>query len=194
MKKICVINPNTSNLMTNNIDKVAKSFASNNTKIFSINPKFGPESIEGYYDEAFCIPGIISEIRANPEYDAYIVACFDDTGLDACRTITDKPVIGIGEASYHAANMLGGHFSVITTLKRSIPALKKNLKNYGLYDNCVSLSSVDIPVLELESNLNLTEQKIEEKIKEILDNSDTEIFVLGCAGMADFAIKMKKKI
>ena len=89
--------------------------------------------------------------------------------------------------------MLGGHFSVITTLKRSIPALKKNLKNYGLYDNCVSLSSVDIPVLELESNLNLTEQKIEEKIKEILDNSDTEIFVLGCAGMADFAVKMKKK-
>ena len=72
--------------------------------------------------------------------------------------------------------------------------MKKNLKNYGLYDNCVSLSSVDIPVLELESNLNLTEQKIEEKIKEILDNSDTEIFVLGCAGMADFAIKMKKKI
>ncbi len=107
--------------MTNNIDKVAQSFASNNTKIFSINPKFGPESIEGYYDEAFCIPGIISEIRANPEYDAYIVACFDDT-----RTITDKPVIGIGEASYHAANMLGGHFSVITTLKRSIHSKKIN--------------------------------------------------------------------
>ena len=41
--------------------------------------------------------------------------------------------------------------------------------------------------------MNLTEQKIEEKIKEILDNSDTEIFVLGCAGMADFAVKMKKK-
>ena len=41
--------------------------------------------------------------------------------------------------------------------------------------------------------MNLTEQKIEEKIKEILDNSDTEIFVLGCAGMADFAIKMKEK-
>ena len=89
--------------------------------------------------------------------------------------------------------MLGGHFSVITTLKRSIPALKKNLKDYGLYDNCVSVSSVDIPVLELESNLSLTEQKIEEKIKEILDNSNTEIFVLGCAGMADFAVKMQKK-
>ena len=39
----------------------------------------------------------------------------------------------------------------------------------------------------------MTEQKIEEKIKEILDNSDTEIFVLGCAGMADFAVKMQNK-
>ena len=64
MKKICVINPNTSTSMTNNIDKVAKSIASKDTEVLSINPKFGPESIEGYYDEAFCIPGIISEIRA----------------------------------------------------------------------------------------------------------------------------------
>ena len=95
MKKICVINPNTSTSMTNNIDKVAKSFVSKDTEVLSINPKFGPESIEGYYDEAFCIPGIISEIRANPEYDAYIVACFDDTGLDACRTITDLSLIHI---------------------------------------------------------------------------------------------------
>ena len=52
MKKICVINPNTSTSMTNNIDKVAKSFVSKDTEVFSINPKFGPESIEGYYDEA----------------------------------------------------------------------------------------------------------------------------------------------
>ena len=72
MKKICVINPNTSTSMTNNIDKVAKSIASKDTEVLSINPKFGPESIEGYYDEAFCIPGIISEIRANPGYDAYL--------------------------------------------------------------------------------------------------------------------------
>ena len=96
------------------------------------------------------------------------------------------------EASYHAANMLGGHFSVITTLKRSIPALKKNLKNYGLYDNCVSLSSVDIPVLELESNLNLTEQKIEEKIKENFDhfkwNDDQENFKAWTKGNTGYPI------
>ena len=75
---------------------------------------------------------IISEIKKNPYSDAYIIACFDDTGLDACRSFTDKPVLGIGECSYHAANLLGGNFSVITTLSRSIPALKGNLKKYGI--------------------------------------------------------------
>ena len=158
-KKICIINPNTSVKMTEGISKVAKDFISSKFDIISTNPEFGPESIEGYYDEVFCIPGIISEIKKNQSFDAYIIACFDDTGLDACRSITDKPVLGIGECSYHAANLLGGNFSVITTLSRSIPALKGNLKKYGIFDNCNLVTSVEIPVLDLEKNPKLTEKK-----------------------------------
>ena len=35
-----------------------------------------------------------------------IVACFDDTGLDAARCLTAAPVVGIGEAGFHFASML----------------------------------------------------------------------------------------
>ena len=59
-KKICIINPNTSEEMTNGIAKVAKKLISSNFDIITARPEFGPESIEGYYDEVFCIPGIIS--------------------------------------------------------------------------------------------------------------------------------------
>ena len=120
-KKICIINPNTSVKMTEAIGNVAKKFISSHYEVTSTNPEFGPESIEGYYDEAFCIPGIISEIKNNKNCDAFVIACFDDTGLEASRSFTKKPVLGIGECSYHAANLLGGNFSVITTLSRSIP-------------------------------------------------------------------------
>ena len=192
-KTICIINPNTSSEMTNGIAKVAKKIISSNFDITSTSPEFGPESIEGYYDEVFCIPGIISEIKKNPYSDAYIIACFDDTGLDACRSFTDKPVLGIGECSYHAANLLGGNFSVITTLSRSIPALKGNLKKYGIYDNCNLVTSVEIPVLDLEKNPKITETKLDNKIHEILSNTNSEIIVLGCAGMSDFAKNMQDK-
>mgnify|MGYP007000140086 len=92
--------------MTKTIEAVAKETASVKTKIIATNPNDGPESIEGYYDEVFCIPGIINKVQAHKNADAYIIACFDDTGLDAVRTITNKPVLGIGNSSFNIASLL----------------------------------------------------------------------------------------
>ncbi len=191
-KTICIINPNTSTLMTEQIRLAAEKLISNNFMIKTTCSEFGPESIEGYYDEAFCVPGIINEIKKNQECDAYIIACFDDTGIDASRSFTDKPVLGIGECSYHAANLLGGNFTVITTLSRSIPKLKSNLNRYGLLQNCNDLIALEIPVLDLEKNKLNTEKKIDEKIKKLVNSKQTDIIVLGCAGMVDFANKLQK--
>ena len=130
-RKICIINPNNTKAMTHKIDLTAKKFASVDSEIISVEPNVGPESIEGFYDEAFCIPGLIEEIKKNDDADAYISACFDDTGLEVVRSITEKPVIGIGEAAYHVATMVSGNFTVITTLSRSIRPLTHNLKKYG---------------------------------------------------------------
>ena len=145
---ICIINPNTTKKMTYRIEKVANKVASNGTSIVATNPKNGPESIEGYYDEVFCIPGIMEEVYSNKEADAYIIACFDDTGLEAVRTITDKPVLGIGESSFHIASCLAGTFSVITTLEVSVPILKSNLLKRGFDRICVNVNSVDVPVFK----------------------------------------------
>ena len=32
--------------------------------------------------------------------DAFVIACFDDTGLEAARCVTSAPVVGIGEAAF----------------------------------------------------------------------------------------------
>ena len=49
--------------MTKVIEITAKKYAGVNTEIITTQPQTGPESIEGYYDEAFCIPGLIEEIN-----------------------------------------------------------------------------------------------------------------------------------
>ena len=190
---ICIINPNTTKKMTDNIEVVAKKVASNGTTIVSTNPKNGPESIEGYYDEVFCIPGLIEEVLSNSEADAYIIACFDDTGLDAIRTITNKPVLGIGDSSFHIASCLAGTFSVITTLDLSIPILKNNLLKRGFDRICVNVSSVNVPVLDLENEESNALLAIEDEIQRSITNDKAEAIVLGCAGMADFAEKLEKK-
>ena len=192
-RKICIINPNTTRAMTQKLDLTAKKFASADTEIVSVEPNVGPESIEGFYDEAFCIPGLVEEIEKHSDADSYIIACFDDTGLDVIRSITEKPVIGIGEAAYHIATMVAGNFTVITTLSRSIRPLTHNLKKYGLFENCVKVTAIEVPVLDLENISKDNLDKLNKGIQDTIENDNAESIILGCAGMADLAKSLETK-
>ena len=85
--RILIVNPNTTGSMTEKIGAAGRGAASPGTEVFATNPAMGPESIEGYYDEAFSVPGLLDEIRRGEAggFDGYVIACFDDTGLDAAR-------------------------------------------------------------------------------------------------------------
>ena len=192
-RKICIINPNTTKSMTHKIDITAKKFASVDTEIVSVEPNVGPESIEGFYDEAFCIPGLVEEIDKHSDADSYIIACFDDTGLEVIRSITEKPVIGIGEAAYHIATIVAGNFTVITTLSRSIRPLTHNLKKYGLFENCVKVTAIEVPVLDLENISKENLDKLNKGIQDTKKNDNAEAIILGCAGMADLAKNLETK-
>jgi len=185
--KILVINPNTTASMTAHIGRAAENAASAGTTIAAINPTHGPVSIEGYFDEAMSLAGLLDTIRRNPDCDAVVIACFDDTGLDAARCLTDKPVIGIGEAAYHFASMLSNKFSVVTTLARSVPALEHNLHKYGLSARCARVRSSEVAVLELEHPGSDACNRISAEIGRAAEEDRAEAIVLGCAGMADLA-------
>ncbi|MCL4156130.1 UNVERIFIED_CONTAM: hypothetical protein GTU68_037698 [Idotea baltica] len=185
--QLLVINPNTTASMTRKIGAAAQSVALPNTEIVAVNPENGPASIQGYYDEAICLAGLLQVVENNPQADAIILACFDDTGLDAVRCISDKPVVGIGEAGYHFASMLSNKFSVVTTLARSVPALEHNLARYGLAARCAGVRASEVPVLELENPQSDARQKISEEIGKAIIEDKAEAIVLGCAGMADLA-------
>jgi hypothetical protein len=60
----------------------------------------------GLFDEAFAVPGLLAEMAKAPESDAFIIACFDDTGLEAARCAAISPVVGIGEAAFHMASLI----------------------------------------------------------------------------------------
>src|SRR5262249_16202057 len=117
--------------------------------------------------------------------DAIIIACFDDTGLDAARCQADVPVVGIGEAAFHAASFLSCKFSVITTLGRSVPGIEANLKRYGLVARCAKVRATAIPGLELERGDRGTVAGMKAEMGGALEEDTAEAIVLGCAGMAD---------
>lgn len=188
--KILLVNPNTTASMTRKIASVARDVAGADTEIIATNSQNGPPSIQGFLDVATCIPGLLDEVARHPEVDAIVIACFDDTGLDAVRTLVDVPVLGIGEAAYHAASMIANKFSVITTLSRSVPGLENNLMRYGLDRKCARVRATDIPVLKLEEGDPATLDKIRSEIRDAISQDNAEAIVLGCAGMADLIAKL----
>ena len=138
--------------MTAKIGRAGRALAAAGTEIIAVNPADGPVSIEGYYDEAFSVPGLLAEIAKGDAagVSAHIIACFDDTGLEAARCVSQAPVIGIGEAAFHLASMLGHRFTVVTTLSRSIAAIENNLLKYGLASRCARVRACEVPVLSLD--------------------------------------------
>lgn len=188
--RILVVNPNTTASMTAKIAAAARRVASQGTEIVAVNPSSGPASIEGFYDEAMSLSGLLKIIREADEVDAVVIACFDDTGLDAARCLTDKPVVGIGEAAYHMASMISNKFSVVTTLARSVPALEHNLHRYGLWARCARVRSSEVAVLELEEPGSKAFARISDEIARAVTEDRAEAIVLGCAGMTDLTERL----
>src|SRR3984893_15069183 len=93
--KILIVNPNTTASMTATIATAARAVAAPGTEISAVTSAMGPASIEGFYDEAFAVPGLIQALLQASDADAGIIACFDDTGLDAARSMARFPVVGI---------------------------------------------------------------------------------------------------
>ena len=193
--KILLVNPNTTSSMTDKVGETAKTVAASGTEIIAVNPEYGPVSIEGYYDEVFSIPGLLEEVRKGEASgcDGTVIACFDDTGLDAARCIASGPVVGICEAAMQIASLLANSFSVVTTLRRSIPALEELKVKYGMSRKCNSIRATDVPVLELENPDSEASKIIRGEIQEALDEDRSEAIVLGCAGMADLASELSKE-
>src|ERR1700712_5213780 len=191
MAKILIVNPNTTASMTKTIGEAARAVAAAGTEIVDVTSSMGPVSIEGFYDEAFAVPGLIQAFLNTPDADAGIIACFDDTGLDAARSIARFPVVGICEAALVTAGQVAKRIAVITTLPRSIVPLEELVRRYGFAERA-QVTACNVAVLDLEKSGSGAAQKLDAEIALALDKG-AEAVVLGCAGMADLALTLSRK-
>lgn len=191
---IHLVNPNTTRSMTEKAAAEARAVAAPGTEIRADESAAGPASIEGPWDGAMAVPGMLARIEEAiaAGADAHVIACFDDTGLDAARALSPRPVIGIGEAAHHAASLVAHRFSVVTTLSRSVPTLEANLVRYGLASRCARVRAADVPVLALEEPGSEACARISEEIARALVEDRAEAIVLGCAGMTDLARRLSE--
>ena len=193
--EILIINPNSTKSMTDEISEAAKDVAGNGTHITAVNPNEGPSSIQGPEDGIACLPHLFplfeELVTPTAPYDAVIIACFDDTGLMELKARSHIPVIGIGEAAFHAAAMLGPRFSTVTTLDISVPVIEENILRYGFGDQSIRVRASGIPVLDIGDQ---TASIIEAEAHRAAKEDQCDVIVLGCAGMAGLAEKLSQSL
>ncbi|MDE9451882.1 hypothetical protein J3R80_16320 [Aliiroseovarius sp. Z3] len=76
------------------------SGGSDGVTIEALTGEGSPASNEGHFDEAMSVPSLVRHVRASEASgsDGFVVACFDDPGIGACREVASGPVLGIVEA------------------------------------------------------------------------------------------------
>jgi allantoin racemase len=81
-------------------------------------------------NNVWLIDGIIEAEKQG--YDAAIIGCGNDPGLQQARQAVDIPVVGPTEAAMLLACTMGFKFGVITVMEDFISVCERNIHNYGL--------------------------------------------------------------
>jgi allantoin racemase len=194
--KIMVINPNTSQSMTDHLRQELERIKRPDTELTVVCAERGPETIESAYDEAYAIPPTLEWVKkANQkDYHAIIIACFSDPGLEAAKEISKIPVIGIEESSLHMAAMLGAKFSVITPRRQRIPSKREHVHMRGLDYFLASVRSLDLSVAETDAEPEKTKKRVLEVAQKAVEGDGAEVIILGCAGMAGYAPELESEL
>ncbi len=188
--KILCINPNSSQEVTVGIENICNNYALPSTKIEVKCIKEAPPGIESYHDIAVSVKFLLEKFEEwEKQYDGFIIACHSDIGIDLLRELTNKPVIGIGEASMLFALPLGHKFSILSLKRKKIPQKEDLVRKYGLENRCASIRITGLGVIATDEEKR--EKLIQEGIKAVKEDR-AEVLILGCAGMAGIDKEIEK--
>jgi allantoin racemase len=184
--KIKVVNPVATDVWDQQQLRLLNLFKDSDTKIEWVNVKKGVTEIEQYYDEAFAIgPAVEEMVQAEKEaFDAVLMPCFGDVGLDAAKEALSIPVVGACEASVHLASMLGRKFSILATTKKAAKSLGDLVCKYGLTPKLASIKTVGLSPLEFSREKERLKEALLKNAKEAVEKDGADAIVLGCGGMA----------
>lgn len=139
------------------------------TKVDFANIDYGPASIESRYDHDMAAPFVVKKAEEAEKngYDAIVVSCMMDPGVEAAKQAVNIPVVGSGEAGRQVAGLLG-----------------KNVKTVHARPLTV-LQLIEDPEKAFECLLINGKKAIE-------DGAD--VLILGCTGLTGLAKRLQNEL
>jgi len=189
-----VINPNTSSVMTAEIDATARRVFQGEWSCSVEHAPAGAESLESWYDYHLASVCVLPLVLSNPKKsDGIVLACFGDPGLFALKEVAKVPVVGIAEASMSLALLLGGKFGILAGMRRAVELMDSMVRTYGLEARYAGCESLDMRVLSFETEQERTLEALTAAGNKLRARG-ADVLLLGCAGLTPFVSRFQQRV
>ena len=193
--KILLINPNTSQSLTDRLTAVATAAAAPDCEIIPVTAPTGVPYI-ATRTEAVIGAQAALELMAqrHTEVDGAIIAAFGDPGLGACRELFDIPVVGLAEAGMLTACMLGKMFGIVTFAHALGPWYRECVEWHQLQSRCAGIRMLDQPFEAIENVQEEKEDLLVELARCSIIEDDADVIILAGAPLAGLAHRVRDRI
>ncbi|MBN9498780.1 MAG: aspartate/glutamate racemase family protein [Alphaproteobacteria bacterium] len=193
--RILLLNPNTSQSITDILAAAAIPAAAQGTEIVPITAPRGVPYISSRA-EAQIGGAIALEMLAERAgtYDAAIIAAFGDPGLFAARELFDVPVIGMSEAAMLTACMLGKRFGIVTFAAAMEAWYRECVEQHGLAHRCAGIRCLDGSFRSIDDVQEEKEAALIDLAHKSVALDGAEVVILAGAPLSGLAAKVADRI
>jgi Asp/Glu/hydantoin racemase len=194
MPQLLVINPNTTQEITDKVANAISALAPAGLSMVARSGAFGPRYIASR--ATFAVAGHAAlDAFANhgAEADAVLLACFGDPGLDALREVSSVPVIGLIEAAVAAALARGKNYSIVTGGELWRDMLRESLTQRGLTGSLASIKTVAPTGGQIAADPEGAIDVLAQACKSAAQEDGADTVILGGAGLVGLASRIEAR-
>jgi allantoin racemase len=190
MKRLLLINPNISEAMTRTIDAAARARLPGDIELVSVTASFGFPVVATRLSYAVAAHAAVEAYASAPgRFDAVVLACFGDPGLEALRELAPIPVTGFAEASFRAALALGEPYAVITIGQAWVGMLSERVAAAQASQDFVGVFAADGTGLDALAQPEIVQGKLAGLVRQAMAIGARTI-ILGGASLAGWAPRL----
>jgi allantoin racemase len=192
---ILLINPNTSEGVTERIRAAAMAAANPGTNIVAITATKGVPYIatraEAAIGSAIALEMLAEHWRS---VDAAVIAAFGDPGLSGARELFEIPVVGMAEAAMLTACMLGRRFAIVSFAEALGPWYRECVEYHGLNGRLAGIRLLDGMFQTISDVQEEKEALLIELAQSAVAEDQADVIILAGAPLAGLAARVRDRI
>ena len=187
---VVVINPNSNQSVTDGLEKSLSHFNQfGECSVECVTLVEGPFGIESQLDSDSVVMPLASLVKTRKDAGAFVIACYSDPGIDACRSITSQPVFGIQESGVLTALSRAERFGVIAIADASVERHRRYLSRMQVLNRLAGEIALNISVDECANGIGTYKRLVDVGYQ--LIEMGAGAIVLGCAGMSRHRLNLE---